>query len=106
LAQVRGGVEVAITPGRYFRRSRARVATGSAKEGLELALSTSVIANEFVGFDALQWIVGCSVGQISTFLKYRLLGAGRGHDSARFRRLNRQSLAAVWLVGSQVPPGT
>jgi hypothetical protein len=88
-----------ITPGRYFA-DPARGCYWERQEGLSGSIN-DVIANEFVGFDALQWVVDI----LATDLAFET-DPDCGSWSRSARPAPNGIPGGVWLVGSQVPPGT
>lgn len=90
-----------VAPGRYFTDptsgcywERQRGLTGSFDD---------IIANEFVGFDARQWIVDIA----SSDLAFETDGdCGSWFNTPRHGHQGASIPPGVWMVGAQVTPGT
>ncbi|HXG88269.1 MAG TPA: fibronectin type III domain-containing protein [Vicinamibacterales bacterium] len=88
-----------IAPGRYYS-DPASGCYWERQRGLSGSFS-DIISNEFIGFDALQWIVDIA----STDVAFET-DAACGQWSQSPRPAPTGIPGGVWRVGQQIPPGT
>lgn len=92
-------VGTGIRAGRYFADPRSGC-YWERQRGLRGSLD-DIIANEFVGYDALQWVVDIAASDVAFSAD-----ADCGNWFATPRAGTQPSIrAGVWLVGSQLAPG-